>query len=156
MVFRRHPVAMRKGFYVMLIPFLLASIPTLIWPDNLNLLWVAFGGLGVGLIGFFYFWMGWFFSIFIVTDQRIRQISQRGFFNRSVIDLGLSKIQNMTVDVPGFSAAIFGFGTIIVQTYVGDLVLDRLHHPEKLYDELLKIVNDHTKETDTTIYEETT
>lgn len=143
MVFRRHPIAMRKGFYTLLIPFVLASIPTLIWPDNLNFLWVALGGFGIGLVGFFYHWVGWYFSVFIISDQRLRQVSQRGLFNRSVIDLGLSKIQNMSVDVPGFSATIFEFGTIVIQTYVGDLVLDRLHRPEKIYNSLMDIVNQH-------------
>jgi uncharacterized membrane protein YdbT with pleckstrin-like domain len=143
MVFRRHPIAMRKGFYTLLIPFLFASLPILIWPDNFNFLWVALGGFGIGLIGFFYHWIGWYFSIFIVSDQRLRQVSQRGLFSRSVIDLGLNKIQNMSVDVPGFSATIFEFGTIVIQTYVGDLVLDRLHRPEKIYNSLMDIVNKH-------------
>jgi hypothetical protein len=143
LVFRRHPIAMRKGFYMLLIPFLIASLPTLIWPGDLNLLWVALGGFGAGLLGFFYHWIGWYYSVFIVTDQRLRQISQSGLWNRSVIDLGIDKIQNMSVDVPGFSAAVFGFGTIVIQTYVGDLVLDRLHKPEKIYNALLDIVNKH-------------
>lgn len=143
LVFRRHPIAMRKGFYVLLVPFLIASLPTLIWPGDLNLLWLALGGFVLGCIGFFYYWIGWYYSVFVVTTQRLRQVSQRGLWNRSVIDLGLDKIQNMTVDVPGFNATIFGFGTIVVQTYVGDLVLDNLHKPEKIYSELLDIVNTH-------------
>lgn len=141
LVFRRHPIAMRKGFYMLLIPFVLASIPVLIWPYDLNMLWISLGGFALGLVGFFYHWIGWYFSMFIVTNQRIRQIAQKGLFRRSVIDLGLGKIQNMTVDVPGFNATVFGFGTIIIQTYVGDLVLDRLHKPEKIYNSLLDIVN---------------
>jgi len=143
LVFRRHPIAMRKGFYLLLIPFLIGSLPTLFWPDNLNLLWLSLGGFVVGLLGFFYHWIGWYYSVFIVTDQRLRQVSQRGLFNQSVVDLGLNKIQNMSVNVPGFSATIFEFGTIVVQTYVGDLVLDRLHKPEKIYNQMLDIVNTH-------------
>lgn len=141
LVFRRHPIAMRKGFYALLIPFLIGSLPTLFWPDNLNLLWLSLGGFVIGLLGFFYHWIGWYYSVFILTNQRLRQVSQKGLFNQSVIDLGLSKIQNMSVNVPGFSATIFAFGTIVVQTYVGDLVLDRLHKPEKIYNQMLDIVN---------------
>lgn len=140
LVFRRHPIAMRKGFYALLIPFVVASLPVLIWPTSFTLLYVAFGGLGVGLILFFYHWIGWYFSIFILTNMRIRQISQQGFFGKSVIDLGVSKIQNISYNVPGFSGEIFGFGTIVVQTYVGDLVLDKLHHPEKIYNTLQDVV----------------
>jgi hypothetical protein len=138
--FRRHPIAMRKGFYFMFIPFLIACIPVLIWPENINNLWVAFGGLGIGLLFFLYHWMGWYFSIFIVTNQRLRQVTQKGFFNRSVIDLGISKIQNISYNVPGLSAAMFGFGTMVVQTYVGDLYLDKLHHPSKIYNALAEVI----------------
>lgn len=139
-VFRYHPIKMRKAFYLLLIPFLIASIPVLVWPENMNNLWVALGGLGLGILLFFYHWMGWYFSIFIVTNQRLRQITQKGFFNRSVIDLGLSKIQNISYNVPGFSASIFGFGTLVVQTYVGDLYLEKIHHPEKIYTQLAESI----------------
>ncbi len=154
MIFRRHPIAMRKGFYMLLVPFALSALPVLIWPENLAILWVPVIGLSLGLLGFFYFWIGWYFSVFIVSTERLRQVAQKGLFNRSVIDLGLSKIQNMSVDVPGMSASLFGFGTIIIQTYVGDLVLDRLHHPEKIYNQLLEIINTYGDTSEKKIYEE--
>lgn len=138
--FRRHIIAMRKGFYALAIPFLIASVPVLIWPDNLNNLWLAFGGLGLGILLFFYHWIGWYFSVFIVTDQRLRQVTQKGFFNRSVIDLGISKIQNISYNIPGFTASMLGFGTMVVQTYVGDLYLDKIDHPSKIYNNLAQVI----------------
>jgi hypothetical protein len=141
--FRRHIIAMRKGFYALLIPFLIASIPTLIWPGNFTFLYIALGGFGLGLLLFFYHWVGWYFTIFIVTNERLRQISQEGLFGKSVIDLGLSKIQNISYNVPGATGEMFGFGTIVVQTYVGDLVLDRVPHPGKIYTQLQDAMKDH-------------
>jgi len=138
--FRRHPIAMRKGFYSLLVPFLIASLPVLIWPENLNYLLVALGGFGLGLLLFFYHWIGWYFSVFIVTNIRMRQVTQKGLFNRSVIDLGVNKIQNISYNVPGLTASMLGYGTIVVQTYVGDLILDRIHHPSKIYNELSEVV----------------
>lgn len=149
-VFRRHPIAMRKGFYLLLFPFLFASIPVLIWPGDIRWLWVALGGLGLGGVLFFYHWIGWYYTIFIVTNQRLRQMTQDGLFARSVIDLGLTKIQNISYNVEGFNAAVFGFGTVVVQTYVGDLVLDRLHHPGKIYEKLQSAVRQAYKEESTT------
>lgn len=145
-LFRQHMVAMRKGFYALLIPFLIGSIPVLIWPDNLNYLWVAVGGFVVGLMLFFYHWMGWHFSVYIVTNQRLRQITQKGFFNKSVIDLGISKIQNISYNVPGFTAAMLGYGTLVVQTYVGDLFLSRIHKPGKVYNDLAVVVKKYGNE----------
>ena len=139
-VFRRHLIAMRKGFYMLLIPFVISSLPSLLWPGELKWLYVAMGGLGLGLILFFYHWMGWYFTVFIVTDQRLRQVTQTGFFGKSVIDLGVSKIQNISYNVPGMTGAMLGFGTIVVQTYVGDLILDKIHHPGKIYNQLQGVV----------------
>lgn len=141
-VFRRHIIAMRKGFYALAIPFVLASIPVLIWPHRLEFLLVALGGFVLGLLLFFYHWMGWYFSIYIVTNERIRQISQQGFFGKSVVDLGLSKIQNISYNVPGFTGEVLGFGTIVIQTYVGDLVLDKIHHPDKIHNQITDAVRE--------------
>lgn len=153
-VFRHHLVKMRKGFYLLLLPFLVASIPLLVWPDNVNNIWVALAGLFVGLFLFFYHWIGWYFSVFIVTTHRLRQITQKGFFNRSVIDLGLSKIQNISYNIPGFSASVFGFGTMVVQTYVGDLYLDKIDHPEKTYNSLSEAIKQYGSESRASINEE--
>lgn len=138
--FRHHPIVMRKGFYVLLIPFVLGSLPILIWPTNLEYLWWPFIGLGLGLILFFYHWMAWYYSVYIVTNQRLRQITQKGFFNRSIVDLGISKIQNISYNIPGFMASMLGYGTIVVQTYVGDLLLSRVHKPSEVYNQLNEVV----------------
>ena len=74
-VFRRHIIAMRKGFYLLLIPFALTSIPPLIWQTNLELFILPIVGFGVGLLLFSYHFMMWYFTIYIVTDQRIRHCS---------------------------------------------------------------------------------
>lgn len=139
-VFRRHVIAMRRGFYSLLIPFALGSFPYLIMPDTFWLLWVSLGGFVLGLVLFFYHWIGWYYSLFIVTNQRIQQTSQTGIFGKSVIDLSLSKIQNISYNIPGFSGEIFGFGTIVIQTYVGDLVIDKVDKPEEIYNKLQNAV----------------
>lgn len=136
LVFRRHIIALRKGFYSILIPFLIASLPTLVFPGELLYLWIALGGLVFGLILFFYHWIGWYFTIFILTNQRLRQSTQKGIFGKSVIDLPVSKIQNISYTIPGLSGEIFKFGTIVIQTYVGDLILDLIEHPNEVYNRL--------------------
>lgn len=140
-VFRRHIIAMRKGFYLLLIPFALTAIPPLIWQDNLELFLLPLGGLALGLTLFFYHWMMWYFTVYIVTNQRIRQVTQRGFFGKDVVELRLSKIQNISYNIPGFSGEVFGFGTMVIQTFVGDLVIRHVEHPEKTYNKLQDAVS---------------
>ena len=139
-VFRRHIISMRKGFYLLLIPLLLTSIPPLIWQNNIELFLLPLIGLLIGLLMFFYHFILWYFSVYIVTDQRIRQVTQRGLFGKDVIDLGLSKIQNISYNIPGFTGEIFKFGTIVVQTFVGDLVIHQVEHPDSIYNKLQNAV----------------
>ncbi len=140
-IFRRHIIAMRKGFYLLLGPLVITAIPVLIWQDNIELLWLPLGGFTLGLILFFYHYMMWYFTIYLVTNQRIRQITQRGFFGKDVVELRLSKIQNISYNIPGFSGEVFGFGTIVIQTFVGDLVIHNVEHPEKTYNKLQDAVS---------------
>jgi uncharacterized membrane protein YdbT with pleckstrin-like domain len=135
-VFRRHIIAMRKGFYLLLIPLVITAIPPLIWQNNLQLFLLPVGGLILGLILFFYHLIMWYFTIYLVTNQRIRQVTQKGIFGKDVVELRLSKIQNISYNIPGFSGEILGYGTIVIQTFVGDLVIRNVEHPEKTYNKL--------------------
>lgn len=134
-MFRRHIIAMRKGFYSFLLIFALSCLPTFIFM-NMSMLWVALGGFVLGAIFFAYHFAMWYFTIYIVTDQRIRQITQKGLFGKNVIDLPLNKVQSVSYVVPGFSGEVFGFGTINVQTIVGDLIINNVEKPDQTYNDL--------------------
>lgn len=140
-IFRRHIIAMRKGFYLLVIPFAITSAPPLIWPYNLELFLLPVAGLIIGLLLFTYHFILWYFTIYIVTDQRIRQVTQRGFFGKDVIDLRLSKVQSISYNISGFSGDIFHFGTIVIHTFVGDLVIHNVEQPVKIYNKLQDAVN---------------
>lgn len=140
-VFRRHMIAMRKGFYLLLVPLVISAIPPLIWSTNLELFLLPIGGLLLGIMLFLYHFIMWYFTVYIVTDQRIRQVTQRGFFGKDVIELRLSKVQNISYNIPGFSGEIFKYGTIVIQTLVGDLVINNVEHPDEIYNKLQNAVN---------------
>ena len=140
-IFRRHIISMRKGFYLLLIPFAITAVPPLIWQDNLELFLLPIGGLTLGVILFLYHYIMWYFTVYIVTDQRIRQVTQKGIFGKDVIELRLSKIQNISYNIPGFSGEILGYGTIVIQTFVGDLVIHKVEHPDKIYNKLQDAVS---------------
>jgi hypothetical protein len=140
-VFRRHIIAMRKGFYLLMIPFVISAVPPLVWQDNLELFLLPIAGLALGLLLFSYHFIMWYFTIYIVTDQRIRQVTQKGFFGKDVIELRLSKIQNISYNIPGLSGELFHFGTIVIQTFVGDLVIHKVEHPDEIYNKLQDAVS---------------
>jgi len=140
-VFRRHMIAMRKGFYMLVVPFALSAIPPLIWSYYLELFLLPIAGLLIGLILFSYHFVLWYFTVYIVTNQRIRQVTQKGFFGKDVIELRLSKVQNISYNIPGLSGEIFKYGTIVIQTFVGDLVINNVEHPDRIYNKLQDAVD---------------
>ena len=153
-IFRRHIIAMRKGFYLLAIPFVISAVPPLIWQSNLELFLLPVAGLTLGLILFFYHWVMWYFTVYIVTTERLRQVTQKGFFGKDVIELRLSKIQNISYNIPGFTGEVLGYGTIVIQTFVGDLVINKVEHPERTYNKLQEAVSDAIDQQGT--HEETT
>lgn len=155
LVFRRHMIAMRKGFYMLLIPLVIACIPPLIWQTQLELFLLPVGGFVLGLILFSYQFIMWYFTVFILTDQRLRQVTQHGFFGSDVVELKLSKIHNISYNIPGMSGELFGFGTIVIQTYVGDLTIRNVEHPQKIYNLLQDAVEDAERGVNEETYVET-
>jgi hypothetical protein len=144
LMFRKHPIVMRKGLVFGMFGPLLGILPTAIWP-TLGFGWFfagLFGGIVLGLLIFFPFWINWFYSVYIVTDRRFIQITQKGMFNKSFVDLGLNQIQSLNYEVRGLQATLLGYGTILIQTYMGDLVIHEVHHPAKLYKRLITILRD--------------
>lgn len=143
-VFKRHPVVMRKGIVLFSFGPLLGVLPATIWPE---LGFAAFfGGMAAGfLLGallMFPSWIAWNYSVFIVTDQRFIQISQKGLFHRSVVDVGLNQIQMVNYEVAGLQETLLGFGTIMMQTYMGELLIHDVHHPAHIQKKMLKILRE--------------
>lgn len=143
-VFHKHPIVMRKGLVFGMLGPLLGIIPAAVKPD-LGF-GFFFGGLAAGcLLGLLIFapgWISWHFSVFIITDQRFIQITQKGLFHRAVADISLSQIQSINYEVSGLEQTLLGFGTIKMQTYIGDMVIHDIHHPAKIQKKLLNILRD--------------
>jgi uncharacterized membrane protein YdbT with pleckstrin-like domain len=141
-LFRKHPIVMRKGLVFGMFGPLVGVLPTAIWP-TLGFGWFfagLFGGIALGMLIFFPFWINWYYSMFIITDIRMIQITQKGLFHKSFIDLSLKQIQSVNYEVNGLQATLLGYGTILVQTYMGDLVVHEVHHPAHIYKKLITLL----------------
>ncbi len=148
LVFRKHPIVMRKGLIYGAACTLIGPVFTLILmytresnPPSMTFFGMSFLLSAVlGAIVFLPKWIAWFFSVYIVTDQRFIQISQKGLFHKSVVDMALNQIQMVNYEVAGLQQTLFGFGTIIMQTFVGDLIIHEVHHPATIQKKLLEVL----------------
>jgi len=142
MVFRKHPIVMRRGLIYASFAVLLGVIPSFFWVTYAAL----FGGLAAGLLLSLLImlpaWVKWYVSVYIVTSQRFVQNAQNGFFDKKVIDIALNQIQMVNYEVSGIQATLLGFGTMVVQTNVGDLVMKNIHKPVRVQQEMLSILRE--------------
>ncbi len=65
---------------------------------------------------FFILWLDYYLDAWIVTDERIINIEQRGFFTRNISELKLTKIQDVTSEIIGVIPTVLDYGNIYVQT----------------------------------------
>lgn len=138
----------------------------------INLLFFAFFALGPVIIGsifsnfivnnqfvnlFFFLaslwylllWAGLFYSltmytldVWIVTNKRIIDSTQHGFFNRTVSELHLNRIQDISVNVRGVIETFLHFGDLHIQTAGTEERFKALQipNPGRVKDEIMKLV----------------
>lgn len=135
-VFRRHIITAIKGVIFFIAMVGLGLIPMLIWKGDsrMFMIWMAFIVVGLGGMGYSY--VLWYFSYYLLTTERLRQVRQKGIFSRSMVDLDLDNIESVSFGVAGVFGTMFNYGTILVQTAAGDLTLSMVSNPESVYNDL--------------------
>ncbi|HCP08501.1 MAG TPA: hypothetical protein DIT25_01740 [Candidatus Moranbacteria bacterium] len=68
---------------------------------------------------FFLIWIDYYFDVWIITNKRIVDVKQKGLFNRSVSELELEKIQDITTRVTGMIPTFINYGDVDIQTAGG-------------------------------------
>lgn len=99
-----------------------------------------------------YQWVSWYGDVYILTNYRIIDVEQQGFFSRSFAETTLNNIQDISHEVTGVAATVFNYGTIVVQTAGAspDISLNQIGHPQEQTVYLLKnqqqYIQDHDDE----------
>ncbi len=139
LVFRQHPIVMRKHISYSLIIFALGLLPSIFWPLESWVWWSALGGLVLALLFFGYRFISWFFSVYIITNERLIEIRQKGFLNRSVGDINHNRIQSVNYEIVGLQATMLKYGEVSVQTYAGPIItMNYIHNPGDIQEHLNK------------------
>jgi uncharacterized membrane protein YdbT with pleckstrin-like domain len=152
---RRHIIiflgTMLMIIFMMLIPIGAYLLINVSWPQLLS--GTLTGPLLKLIASAYYFWVWLFlFSNFIdyyldawvITNDRILNIEQAGLFNRTVSELDLLNIQDITSEVRGVLPFLFGYGNVFVQTAAeqGRFVFEQIPKPEEVRKRLLILVEE--------------
>lgn len=90
---------------------------------------------------FFILWLDFYLDVWIVTNERIINIEQRGFFYRNISELKLTKIQDVTSEIIGVIPTLLDYGNIYVQTAgeVGRFIFYQIPHPNKVKNVIVEL-----------------
>lgn len=141
LVFRQHPVVLRLQLIYGMLAILVGIIPLLIFPLSDVALYIMIGVPFLVFAYWFYYWIGWYYSVYIVTNQRLIDITQHGLFNRKVSEVGFDKVQSINYHIKGLQAALLKFGDINVQTYTGEWTLRSIMHPEEVHSQMMEVTH---------------
>jgi uncharacterized membrane protein YdbT with pleckstrin-like domain len=81
----------------------------------LSLLWVFF----IWIWGFVV-WTDYYLDVWIVTNKRVFDVEQKGFFKRDVSIFRMDRVQDIKTHVAGIIPTLLNFGEIHVQTAGSD------------------------------------
>jgi len=145
---RQFPIVLRKPLIFGLVLVTLGMMP-----------WVFAFGLSLSWLNISYYWMlicvvillaywlrswvGWHYSIYVLTNQRLMIVKQNGLFTREVADLALHNVQNVNYKIKGLQGAMFGFGTVNIETLSGSggFKLTYVHKPARLQKMIMEEVH---------------
>ncbi len=139
-VVRRHPIVF---FWPLLQSTLvLAVIVIVLVYFDFGVIFYIIAGIGLLYIFEIIFKIRFIYldSFCLVTNQRVINVDQRGFFDRRITETELSKIQDVTNTTSGMWATALNFGEIIIQTAGTEsrLIIKYIPDPYRLQQEITK------------------
>lgn len=125
--------AIIRHFGLTLWPKILAVLLLLVLPFFFIFPLFKRGAWGVGLffapiiLGALYairVFVAWYYNVFIITNKRVIDIDQRGFFERIVSEADFSEIQDVSHRRKGIWQTIFRYGDVRIQIADTDIGLE--------------------------------
>jgi len=86
----------------------------------------------------------WFMNVFIITNKRIIDIDQKGFFNRTVSEADYEKIMDLSYSVKGFFQTVLKLGTIKIQAAGIKLAVKNVKNVVKINQVIADLVKEET------------
>jgi hypothetical protein len=76
----------------------------------------------------------WYFSVSVVTNERIIDIDFINILNKKFAETRISKVEDVTMKTGGFIRAIFDYGDVFVQTAAKEAMFqfNAVPHPERV------------------------
>lgn len=139
---RRHPWVLAKTGLIIVGIILIVLIAFLSFGASFTSSIVLVAALIFIIIYCFIRWFVYTNDIYILTNQRIINIDQGGFFTRRVSEAELENIQNVTYEIKGPTRSFLNFGNILIATAGSDnpgLTLKNVENPHFVQEKIINL-----------------
>lgn len=91
--------------------------------------------------------LDYYLDLWIVTNDRIMNIEQNGLFGRTISELDLTKIQDVTSEINGIIPTIFNYGDVHIQTAAEEkrFVFEQVPNPHEVRKTIIDLVAEDKK-----------
>ncbi len=151
-ILRRHVVTFFPEVFLFVV---LSSIPVVLWFLAQALFPLLFShpawfpifvlglsaySLGVFVI-FFTQFIDFYLDLWVVTNDRIVDVEQFGLFARTISEVDLFRLQDVTTDIHGFFPTIFKYGDVVVKTASDNksIVFKNVYRPNHIREDLIRL-----------------
>lgn len=90
----------------------------------------------------------YYLDMWIVTNDRILNIEQHGLFARTVSELRLHRVQDVTAEIRGFTRTMLDYGDVYIET-AGEqqrFHFEQIPHPNAVAKKILDLADEERKE----------
>jgi uncharacterized membrane protein YdbT with pleckstrin-like domain len=150
LLLRRHPFFILSRLTIFVILILIPIAIGISFSNFLSLHKILGLFFFASSVWYLFIWSAIFYSLtmytldtWIVTDRRIIDSTQNGFFNRTVSELHLTRIQDISVQTKGVIQTFLKFGDLQVQTAGTEdrFKFSQIPDPGKVKDEIMKLAS---------------
>ena len=155
---RRHPLVLLRGLLVFIVLLSLPAIGYFFFKNSLPLYLslpvfrvVIILGTSIYLLSVWLFlfsaFLDYYLDLWIVTNDRIMNIEQHGLFGRTVSELDLTKIQDVTSEIKGIIPTLFNYGDVHIQTAAEEkrFVFEQVPNPHEVRKGILDLIDEDKK-----------
>jgi len=128
--------------------FSAAFVNTIQDPANYPIMILAASAYYLTAFLFFYsFFVEFYLDAWIITNDRLVDVRQISLFARTVAEVDLYQIQDVSSEVHGFLPTIFNYGDIYLQTAgpVPKFIIHNVHRPDKLREAIIELSSEDKK-----------
>lgn len=139
-VVRKSFAKLAKKFYIFLAIFFV-GFGLLFFSPNEYLTIAATAIIFFSVCFAFYYFLIWYYDIYLVTNERIVSVEQKGLFSKNYSEIELDQVREVAYSVHGVFATIFRFGTVSVRGYDQTIELSYLPNPGDFQEMVKKLIS---------------